>query len=94
MCLLLCRLLKVLFRLKGNLVVQQQDVLAFEPLPNLLFRLAVVMAFTHLVFDSELLRCNRVVITPDNQALLAHTFKLLLVQVYMGQACLLNRIHE
>jgi len=65
--------------LESNLVVQKQYVLAAQPLSDLFRCFTVVMALTKFEFESQLLRCSRVVVSPDCQLISINALEFLLV---------------
>lgn len=71
---------------ESNLVVQEDNPLAREPLANLCFRLAdnISTRLAHLELDGELLGLCRVVVAPNHEVFIGYAFELLSVGVDLG----------
>ena len=71
---------------ESNLIVQEDDPLAGEPLTNLLLRLALntCTLLAHLELYGKLLGLCRVVVAPDHEVFIGNAFELLSVGVNLG----------
>ena len=79
-----CRLQEVV-RVKSDLVVQENNKLAGEPLFHFLPRLTNFFAFAPFELDNKLLGFLRIVIAPDDQVFLIHALELFPIRLHFGE---------
>ena len=84
--------LQEVVRVKSDLVVQENNKLAGEPLFHFLPRLTDVLAFAPFELDNKLLGFLRIVIAPDDQVFLIHALELFPISLHFGEGRFEDRV--